>query len=136
MSTEPPCMKQLSELMSAVPGARLLPSDSGAGGAAVSGLAYDSRRVSPGDLFFCIRGAKSDGHRFLPEVAGKGASAAVVEDETAARPVPALLVPNVREAMPALSTAFFEHPSRKLSLVGVTGTNGKTTTTYLIQSLV
>jgi UDP-N-acetylmuramoyl-L-alanyl-D-glutamate--2,6-diaminopimelate ligase len=125
----------LSTLASTIAGARLLPGPDGRADVEVTGLAYDSRRVEPGDLFFCIRGAKSDGHGFLPEVSEKGAAAAVVEDESAPRTIPALLVRNVRAAMPDLATAFFDYPSRRLSLVGVTGTNGKTTTTYLIEAL-
>jgi len=124
-------MPDLEQLLSAVPGARLL----GAGNPVVSGLAYDSRRVKPADLFFCVRGLKQDGTRFLPDAVARGAVAAVVETEELPLPLPALLVPNVREAMPALSTAFYNHPTRRLRLVGVTGTNGKTTTTYLIEAL-
>jgi UDP-N-acetylmuramoyl-L-alanyl-D-glutamate--2,6-diaminopimelate ligase len=126
---------RLSELIGAAPGARLLPGEGGAANPQITGLAYDSRQVKPGDLFFCIRGARSDGHRFLPDAAARGAIAAVVEDESVSRPVPALLVPNVRQAMPGLSTAYYGYPSRRLSLVGVTGTNGKTTTTYLVQAI-
>src|SRR5687767_8744083 len=103
-------MTDLSTLQQAVPGARLLSTGENP---SITGLAYDSRQVKPGDLFFCIRGLKSDGHRFLPDAAAKGAVAAVVEDESAARPVPALLVPNVREAMPALAARFYEYPSRR-----------------------
>jgi UDP-N-acetylmuramoyl-L-alanyl-D-glutamate--2,6-diaminopimelate ligase len=101
----------------------------------VAGLAYDSRHVKPGDLFFCVRGLKTDGLKFLPDAVARGAAAAVVEGEAGELPVPAIRVPSVREAMPRLSAAFYGFPSRALTLVGVTGTNGKTTTTYLTESI-
>jgi UDP-N-acetylmuramoyl-L-alanyl-D-glutamate--2,6-diaminopimelate ligase len=130
-------MIDLSTLCEVVPEARLLPASGGdvPSNTGFSGLAYDSRQVKPGDLFFCIRGLKSDGHRFLPDVAARGAAAAVVEDEDVERPVPALFVPNVREAMPAIASRFHDYPSRRLWLAGATGTNGKTTTTFLISAL-
>lgn len=123
-------MIDLNHLASAVPGAEVV----GDGGVQPGGVAYDSRQVRPGDLFFCVRGEKSDGHRFLPDVAAKGAAAAVV-DAGGPYPLPVVRVPNVREAMPLLSAAFFDYPSRKLSLVGVTGTNGKTTSTFLVSAI-
>jgi UDP-N-acetylmuramoyl-L-alanyl-D-glutamate--2,6-diaminopimelate ligase len=125
-------MTSLSALARALPNARLL--DAGAE-PAISGLAYDSRHVKPGDLFFCVRGANADGHRFLPDAVARGAVAAVVESESLPVAIPALLVPNVRDAMPTVSAAFYGHPSRRLALVGVTGTNGKTTTTYLVEAI-
>jgi UDP-N-acetylmuramoyl-L-alanyl-D-glutamate--2,6-diaminopimelate ligase len=100
----------------------------------ISGLSYDSRHVKPRDLFFCVRGEKSDGHRFLSDAIARGAVAAVV-DQPGPFALPVLRVPDVRAAMPLLSAAFHHHPARKLSLVGVTGTNGKTTTAFLIAAL-
>jgi UDP-N-acetylmuramyl-tripeptide synthetase len=123
-------MIDLSQLASAVPGASVVGAD-----VQLSGVAYDSRQVKSGDLFFCVRGEKSDGHRFLPDVTARGAAAAVV-DADGPYPLPVLRVPNVREAMPLLSAAFFGYPSRKLALVGITGTNGKTTTTFLLSAIV
>jgi UDP-N-acetylmuramoyl-L-alanyl-D-glutamate--2,6-diaminopimelate ligase len=128
-------MTKLSALAPFVPGARLLEPPGGGADPVVTGLAYDSRQAAPGDLFFCIRGLKADGRRFLPDAVARGAVAAVVEQEDLSLPVPALLVPNVRAAMPQIAAPFYGYPSRRLSLVGVTGTNGKTTTTYLVEAL-
>jgi UDP-N-acetylmuramoyl-L-alanyl-D-glutamate--2,6-diaminopimelate ligase len=130
-------MTDLSRLQQVVPNARLLPAagDEQSSSPGITGLAYDSRAVKPGDLFFCIRGLKADGMQFLPDAVARGAVAAVVETGEAPLPVPALVVPNVREAMPAIAAHFHDYPARRLSLVGVTGTNGKTTTTYLVEAL-
>ncbi len=102
-------------------------------GVMVAGLAYDSRRVRPGDLFFCVPGAVHDGHEFAAEAAARGAVAAVVE-RPARAPIVQVRVASVRKAMGPISAAFFDHPSRSLVLVGVTGTNGKTTTAYLTRA--
>jgi UDP-N-acetylmuramoyl-L-alanyl-D-glutamate--2,6-diaminopimelate ligase len=101
----------------------------------VSGLAYDSRAVRPGDLFFCLRGDRFDGHNYLAEVARLGAAAAIVDREVPHPPLPAVRVASVRALMPHLAAAFHGYPSRRLHLVGVTGTNGKTTTTYLVEAI-
>jgi UDP-N-acetylmuramoyl-L-alanyl-D-glutamate--2,6-diaminopimelate ligase len=124
-------MTELGALAGSVEGARLL----GPGEFPIRGLSYDSRQAKPGDLFFCVPGAKADGRLYLPDAIARGAVAAVVESEDGGLPVPALLVPSVRAAMPAIAARFYDYPSRRLKLVGVTGTNGKTTTTYLIESL-
>ncbi|HEU4753860.1 MAG TPA: UDP-N-acetylmuramoyl-L-alanyl-D-glutamate--2,6-diaminopimelate ligase [Armatimonadota bacterium] len=128
-------MTRLADLQAVVPGARLIPAAEGQPEREITGLAYDSRAVKPGDLFFCVRGLKSDGHRFLPDAIARGAAAAVVERDDLPLPIPALHVPNGRAAMPELAAAFHGYPSRRLSLVGVTGTNGKTTTTYLVAAI-
>jgi UDP-N-acetylmuramoyl-L-alanyl-D-glutamate--2,6-diaminopimelate ligase len=100
----------------------------------VSGLAYDSRDVSPGDLFFCVTGFHGDGHDFAPQAVARGAVALVVE-----RPlglgVPEILVESVRAAMGPLAARFNGDPTAELRVVGVTGTNGKTTTAYLVRAL-
>jgi UDP-N-acetylmuramoyl-L-alanyl-D-glutamate--2,6-diaminopimelate ligase len=102
----------------------------------IGGIAYDSRRVRPGDLFIAIRGEKDDGHRFIPAAAEKGAAAVLGEDDfTGALPVPYFRVENSRAALALLAAAFLQNPSRDLILIGVTGTNGKTTTSYLIESI-
>ncbi len=105
--------------------------------AQVAGLAYDSRRVTPGRLFVAIRGLKTDGHRFIPEVLAKGAAGVVAENPD---PLPGerrfrVLVPDTREALARLADAYFGFPSMDLLLVGITGTNGKTTTSYLVDAL-
>jgi len=115
--------------------AALAPTDV-VGGAAVEirELAYDAREVPRGSLFFCIPGAKADGHDFAPAAVTAGAAALVVE-----RPleldVPQLVVPSVRAAMPRAAVEFFGDPTARLPVVAITGTNGKTTTAYLLWSI-
>ena len=101
---------------------------------AITAVTYDSRRVQRGSLFCCLRGNSSDGHEFAAAACAAGASALLV-DHRLAIDVPQVVVPETREAMGRLSSAFFGHPSRSLTVVGVTGTNGKTTTTSLIASI-
>src|SRR5471032_719797 len=97
-------------------------------------LAYDLRAVGPGALFFCIPGANVDGHDLAPEAVERGAAALVVERPVEV-PVPQLVVPSVRRAMPLAATLFFGDPSRELDVVAATGTNGKTTTAFLVHSI-
>src|SRR5580700_9932706 len=105
-----------------------------AAGVEITGLAYDSRDVAPGDLFFCVSGFRSDGHDFAVEAVRAGAAALVVE-----RPldlgVPEVLVESARAAMAPAAARFYGDPARELRVVGVTGTNGKTTTAYLVRAL-
>src|SRR6204780_1751333 len=100
----------------------------------IAGLAYASRAVVPGSLVFCVRRLRADGHDLAPEAIAAGAVAVVV-----ARPlglgVPELLVSSVREAMAPLAVRFNGDPSARLRVVGVTGTNGKTTTAFLVAAL-
>jgi UDP-N-acetylmuramoyl-L-alanyl-D-glutamate--2,6-diaminopimelate ligase len=100
----------------------------------VTDLAYDARRVEPGALFVCVPGLKADGHDFASEAVAKGAAALLVE-----RPlelaVPQLVVADARAAMALGADAFFGHPTRELEVLGVTGTNGKTTTAFLLFSI-
>lgn len=122
---------RLADLVDGLDGARLL-----GGEALVTGLAYDSRKVRPGDLFLCVRGFRVDGHAFAPEAVARGAAAVVAERVEAVPPgVPAVLVPDTRRAMGPLAARFHGHPSRSLGLVGVTGTNGKTTTAFLVRAV-
>ncbi|MHB8241401.1 MAG: UDP-N-acetylmuramoyl-L-alanyl-D-glutamate--2,6-diaminopimelate ligase [Solirubrobacteraceae bacterium] len=100
----------------------------------IQGLAYDSRAVGPGDLFFCVTGFRSDGHEFASQALQRGAAALVVERELGLG-VPELLVASAREAMAPLAACFHGWPSRDLQMVAVTGTNGKTTTTYMVRAL-
>ena len=103
-------------------------------GVEVTDLAYRADGVSPGALFFCVRGLSADGHDFAHEAVKRGAAALVCE-----RPlglgVPELLVEDVRTAMPLLAASFFRHPTSELDLVGITGTNGKTTTAFLVREI-
>ena len=104
----------------------------------IGGLTYDSRNVRPGDCFFAIRGTQSDGHDYIPMAVGKGAAAVVCEQLPAepAEGVAYVVVPDSAGAMADLAAAFYGFPSRELKLVGITGTNGKTTTVTLLYDLV
>ncbi|MCK4778246.1 MAG: UDP-N-acetylmuramoyl-L-alanyl-D-glutamate--2,6-diaminopimelate ligase, partial [Actinomycetia bacterium] len=100
----------------------------------IKGLAYDSRLVKPGDLFFCIRGYNTDGHDYVRQAINNGCIGLVCERKLDAE-TPQVIVRNSREAMAKTAAAFFNYPSQSLLLVGVTGTNGKTTITYLLESI-
>lgn len=103
----------------------------------IKGIAYDSRRVAPGDIFIAIKGAGADGHAFIPSAITKGAAAVVYEGTKAlALSVPSVRVSSSREAMAFIADNFYGHPSHKLKVVGVTGTNGKTTTTRIIKAII
>ena len=99
-----------------------------------SRVQYDSRAVSPGDLFVAVRGLQADGHAYLAAAAGRGAVGAVVETPAAAVAIPQIQVGDSRRALAVLAAEETEHPSRELVMVGVTGTNGKTTTAHLIRA--
>lgn len=102
----------------------------------VEGISHDSRSVKPGDLFVCLAGANFDGHRFAADAVSRGASALCVQrDDSDVPHVPRIIVEDTRRALPMLARAFHGDPSQSLRLVGVTGTNGKTTTTLLIASI-
>src|SRR5213076_2900061 len=115
--------------------AALAPTDV-VGGAAVEirELAYDAREVPRGSLFFCIPGASVDGHDLAAEAVRGGAAALVVERALDVV-VPQLVVPSVRAAMPRTAATFFDDPTAELPVAAVTGTNGKTTTAYLLWSI-
>ncbi|HOK53929.1 MAG TPA: Mur ligase family protein, partial [Armatimonadota bacterium] len=100
----------------------------------INGITYDSRKVEPGTLFVAFKGGTFDGHDFIPDAVARGASAVVVEKEVETS-IPTVIVPDSRAALSLLAANFFGYPSRKMTLVGVTGTNGKTTTTHLVQSI-
>ena len=102
----------------------------------VKGVEYDSRKVQEGSLFLCIRGAVVDGHTFVPDVVKKGAAVLVVEEEvTVPEGITVVQVEDTRYAMACISAAWFGHPARELKTIGVTGTKGKTTTTYMVKSI-
>jgi UDP-N-acetylmuramoyl-L-alanyl-D-glutamate--2,6-diaminopimelate ligase len=103
----------------------------------ITGLTFDSRKVVPGAIFIAIRGHLADGHRFIPQAIGDGASV-IVSEEEAPSPHPGatwIRVPDTRLALSLMASAYFGHPSRDLQLVGVTGTNGKTTIATLLHQL-
>ncbi len=113
-----------------LPGARRI----GDGAPEITGLAYDSRLVAAGALFFCVPGYTRDGHDLAPDAVSRGAAALVVQRELALD-VPQLLVDDVRAAMGPAASAFYGDPSEELAVVGITGTNGKTTTAFLVREL-
>jgi len=128
--------KSLLSLLRSVPGSRIV----GDPETEIKGLAYDSRRVERGWGFICVPGAKTDGHHFIPEAIARGATAVVVESgrEAGLEPPPGGaigVVPDSREAMAWMATAFHDEPSSRLTLVGVTGTNGKTTTALMLDAV-
>jgi UDP-N-acetylmuramoyl-L-alanyl-D-glutamate--2,6-diaminopimelate ligase len=100
----------------------------------VSSLAYRSSSVTDGALFFCVRGFTSDGHEFARDAVERGAVALVCERPLGTG-VPEVIVPDVRAAMPAAAARFYGDPTSELRVVGVTGTNGKTTTAFLVRAL-
>lgn len=117
----------------------------------VRGIAYDSRQVRPGDLFVCIKGFRFDGHAFMNDALERGAVGLVVEESSVIPgkaqcgregdsvpipdSIPVVCTEDTRRALGLLGACFYDHPSRKLRLIGITGTKGKTTTTYLIKSI-
>ena len=105
-------------------------------GIQVRGLAYDSRQVTPGDVFIALKGLKAAGADFASDAIRRGA-VAVVADRPPAAPtsVPWVVVPDARAAMAGLAAEFYGHPSRSMQVVGITGTNGKTTTAYLLRAV-
>jgi UDP-N-acetylmuramoyl-L-alanyl-D-glutamate--2,6-diaminopimelate ligase len=100
----------------------------------VRALAYDNRRVVPGTLFFCVPGESADGHDFAQVAVEAGAVALVVERELEVG-VPQIIVPDARAAMAPLAARFWDDPTAELRVVGITGTNGKTTTAYLVREI-
>jgi UDP-N-acetylmuramoyl-L-alanyl-D-glutamate--2,6-diaminopimelate ligase len=124
-------MMRLGELVAELPGAQVL----GDAGVGISELVFDSRKVGPGSLFFCVRGEKVDGHSFASRVVEEGAAALVVERELTELAVPQVVVPDSRAAMAPLAARFWGDPTAELRVVGVTGTNGKTTTAFLVRHI-
>ncbi len=100
----------------------------------IKGIAYDSRSVEKGYIFVCIKGFSQDGHKYAKMAEEKGAAVIVAEDKVDVG-IPVVYTDNARRAVADIACRFYDNPSAKFSLVGITGTNGKTTTTYLIKSI-
>lgn len=102
-------------------------------------IAYDSRKAVSGAVFVCIRGENFDGHKFILDAVNNGASAIIADDESAIieskLEIPYVLVPDSRIALPVIANRLFDYPSKKLKLTGITGTKGKTTTTFLLNAI-
>lgn len=109
----------------------------------VAGIQYDSRKIKQREMFVAIRGMAVDGHTFVSDAISRGANVVVMEDDAALPDslfmhtgVAKIIVPNSRQALARLAANYYHHPSTKLQLVGITGTNGKTTTTHLIKAII
>lgn len=101
----------------------------------ITGIAYDSRKVLKGYLFVCIKGYETDGHLYIENAIQNGAAAILVQDEVASLSVPCLRTDDTRKALAQMAANFYDHPEHKLKPIAVTGTNGKTTVTTLIKSI-
>jgi UDP-N-acetylmuramoyl-L-alanyl-D-glutamate--2,6-diaminopimelate ligase len=101
----------------------------------IKGIAYHSKQIGKGFLFAAIRGMEVDGHQFIEEAIERGAEAVVLEEERKVSNRTMILVPNSRQALAKISSNFYGDPSSRIRLIGITGTNGKTTTTYLLESI-
>ena len=110
----------------------------------ITSVEYDSRKVSEGSLFICISGANSDGHRFIPDVISQGAACIVVSENVLSKDsfgvtipdgITVIKVSDTRLALALISAAWFGHPAEHLTVIGITGTKGKTTTTYLVKNI-
>jgi UDP-N-acetylmuramoyl-L-alanyl-D-glutamate--2,6-diaminopimelate ligase len=122
----------LESLLKGIPGVRVR----GNPAAEISGLACDSRKAAPGDLFFALPGERADGREFIGEAVKRGAHAvARSEGGPDSVAVPVVEASDIRKSMAHIAARFFEEPSRELVLIGVTGTNGKTSFTYLMESI-
>lgn len=126
-------MKTLEELAQLIPNAKII----GDASTKISGITHDSRKICIGNLFVCIEGIHFNGHDFIPQAKSKGAAAILTTHEDIQLPknCPALIVPDMSEALAAIVPCFYDYPARSMRVIGVTGTNGKTTTTYMIRAI-
>jgi UDP-N-acetylmuramoyl-L-alanyl-D-glutamate--2,6-diaminopimelate ligase len=128
----------LRELAQSIP-SEFNPIVVGPGATSFESLSYDSRQVFSGVLFVCLVGEKSDGHKFANEAVKRGAVALIIDSDHSydflSDALPHIVVTNTRKALPFLSAAFYEDPSTKFELIGITGTNGKTTASYMVASI-
>jgi len=124
-------VQNLKKLLNALPSKEI----SGDVDLAIKKIEYDSRRINPGDLFVAVEGYSDDGHKYIHSAVKKGAVAVVAQKDGDFPAKTKVIVPNTREALALLASRFYGFPSKKLKVVGITGTNGKTTISYLVKSL-
>ncbi|MEE1048958.1 MAG: UDP-N-acetylmuramoyl-L-alanyl-D-glutamate--2,6-diaminopimelate ligase [Clostridia bacterium] len=101
----------------------------------ITGIAFSSLEVKPGNIFVCITGFKTDGHKYAEDAISRGAIAVIAERDISELGVTCVICENTRLALAIASANFYDHPEKKFRLIGITGTNGKTTTTYLVKSV-
>jgi UDP-N-acetylmuramoyl-L-alanyl-D-glutamate--2,6-diaminopimelate ligase len=101
----------------------------------ISGVCYDSRKVKKGDLFFALPGHFTDGKKFIADAVKKGAAAVVLEEKDSSLQIPQIAVKDIFSFMAEFCAKFYNHPDREMTVIGITGTNGKTTITYMIESI-
>ena len=124
--------KTLEELALLIPDTKIV----GDKNITLNGIEHDSRKVKPGNLFVCMEGAHVDGHNFINQAVGKGAVAVITARQNfQSDKVPAIIVPDLLKAIAVIVPYFYDYPSKNFRVIGVTGTNGKTTTTYMIRSI-
>ncbi|MGE4606372.1 MAG: UDP-N-acetylmuramoyl-L-alanyl-D-glutamate--2,6-diaminopimelate ligase [Myxococcota bacterium] len=130
---------RLSELLSSLPPGIVCetPALASTQDPVIRGIAYDSRRIAAGDLFFALRGSEADGHEFISKAIELGAAAMIVESvpDGFDSSCPMIAVRDSRRSLAPISTRFFGNPSSELELIGITGTNGKTSSSYLVESI-
>ena len=124
------CMK-LAELLNGVEVKEIIGSEH----LNITGIAFNSLEVKPGNIFVCISGFKTDGHKYAADAIGRGAIAVMAEKDISELGVTCIICDNTRLALARASANFYGHPENKFKLIGITGTNGKTTTTYLVKSV-
>ena len=125
-------IKKLSELALLIPDALLVGED-----VLISGIEHDSRKVTTKNLFVCMEGAHVDGHNFIPQAMERGAVAVLTTRKNFEPPknISAVIVPDMLNALAVIVPYFYDYPARKMRVIGITGTNGKTTTTYLLREI-
>ena len=125
-------IKKLSELALLIPDAQIIGAD-----VLISGIEHDSRKVEAKNLFVCMEGAHVDGHNFIPQAVSCGAAAVLTTRKNFTPPenISALIVPDMLNALAVIVPYFYDYPARKMRVIGITGTNGKTTTTYLLREI-